>query len=217
MTQTRETPVSVPLSPTREAWLTSAVEALRPMFLAVGYPIPAAIYVSVGWPSRKGTAQASARIGECWDGAASADGRCHIFISPILGDGLRVLDVLVHELGHVVVGCKAGHKGPFKAFMRSVGLTGKATATIAGPELTVTLSGILDALNPYPHAALTPGEGRKKQTTRMLKLACPACGYTIRTTRQWIDKGLPTCCCGEAFAAPDGGDLSDDDSVDDDV
>lgn len=40
-------------------------------------------------------------------------------------------------------------------------------------------------------------EPPKKQATRMIKVCCPGCGYTIRTTQKWIDVGLPTCCCGE--------------------
>jgi hypothetical protein len=31
----------------------------------------------------------------------------------------------------------------------------------------------------------------------MLRLECPACGYTCRTTAKWIEVGLPTCPCGE--------------------
>jgi hypothetical protein len=38
--------------------------------------------------------------------------------------------------------------------------------------------------------------GRRKQSTRMLKLECTNCGYTVRTTQKWIEVGLPTCCCG---------------------
>ncbi len=33
----------------------------------------------------------------------------------------------------------------------------------------------------------------------MLKLQCPGCAYVIRTTRTWLDVGLPVCCCGEDF------------------
>lgn len=54
-------------------------------------------------------------------------------------------------------------------------------------------------LGPYPHAALSPGEG-KKQTTRLLKCVCPKCDYTARITLTWIEQGLPICdTCGEQF------------------
>jgi hypothetical protein len=39
--------------------------------------------------------------------------------------------------------------------------------------------------------------------SRLKKVICPDCGYTIRTTAKWIKVGLPTCCCG-ALMVPDG-------------
>lgn len=42
------------------------------------------------------------------------------------------------------------------------------------------------------------GRKGKKQTTRMLKVQCPACGYLARVTRKWLEEaGTPTCPCGE--------------------
>lgn len=48
-----------------------------------------------------------------------------------------------------------------------------------------------------PGPELEPPPVPKKQSTRMLKVICPGCGYTVRTTQKWIDIGLPTCPCGE--------------------
>lgn len=48
----------------------------------------------------------------------------------------------------------------------------------------------------------------KKQTTRMLKVVCPdeecphndaGSPYLVRTTRKWIECGLPACPCGAAM------------------
>jgi len=58
-----------------------------------------------------------------------------MFISPVLADPVKVLDVVVHENVHRIVGIKCGHKGAFKRLAESIGLTGKMTSTIAGPEL----------------------------------------------------------------------------------
>jgi hypothetical protein len=70
------------------------------------------------------------------------------------------------------------------------------TATVAGPVLDGRLLTISDKLGRYPHAAINPGSKSKlKQSTRMIKLECPDCGYTVRTTRKWIDQGMPTCPC----------------------
>ena len=75
-----------------------------------------------------------------------------------------------------------------------VGLTGKMTSTTAGPELSDKLAELIDEIGPYPHAALNADlSGRKKQSTRMLKVTCQACGCIVRMTAKWIeDAGAPT-------------------------
>ena len=35
--------------------------------------------------------------------------------------------------------------------------------------------------------------GTGKQETRLRKALCPGCGYTVRVTSKWIDRGLPVC------------------------
>ena len=49
----------------------------------------------------------------------------------------------------------------------------------------------------YPHGALNSlPDGTKKQSTRLVKVLCPGCGYTLRTTRKWLDeRGAPICPC----------------------
>jgi len=32
--------------------------------------------------------------------------------------------------------------------------------------------------------------------TRLRKVACPDCGYTIRMARSWMTQGMPVCPCG---------------------
>lgn len=29
--------------------------------------------------------------------------------------------------------------------------------------------------------------------TRLLKVYCPSCGYTVRVTKRWLDKAVPVC------------------------
>jgi hypothetical protein len=45
-------------------------------------------------------------------------------------------------------------------------------------------------------------------TTRLRKVACPDCGYTIRVTRSWMQKGLPACPCGQSMRPESGADLA---------
>ena len=184
---------------TREEWLLAMAQALRLPFKAAGYPLPAALRISCGWPSHRALASPSSKsraIGQCWPTQASADGHNEIFISPCISDAAQVAAVLVHELAHAAVGCQHGHKGPFRCCALRVGLTGKMTQTTATPQLAERLNALAAEIGPYPHATLDRSQA-KKQGTRMLKLTCPQCGYTVRTTRQWIEKGMPTCPCGE--------------------
>lgn len=180
----------------REQWLQQAAVKLVPLFEKAGYKVPET-RVSTGFPSKSALAAKRRKIGECWSDKLAADSRCQIFITPLLEDSTRVLDVLAHEMVHAVVGLEAKHGAAFSRCAKAIGLTGKMTATVAGPELQAELEGIVRKIGTYPHAGLNAmTNGEKKQTTRMIKCACPACGYTARTTRKWLeDAGAPLCPC----------------------
>lgn len=216
MTATIETPLfdlDVPTTPaakkaaraaakkpfaTREEWLVAAVLALAPLFEAVPDAAIPAMRVSVGWPGGRGN-KANV-IGQAWAKAAATDGIAQVFVSPVLDDATRVLDVLAHEMVHVIDGNASGHKGNFARIAKAIGLTGKMTATVAGEDLKAALAEIAADLGAYPHAALMPGaqgaDGPKKQGTRMLKVSCERSGYVVRMTRKWLDEfGAPTCPC----------------------
>lgn len=203
---------------TREAWLVDAVELMAPWYAQLGQPLPA-YRVSCGWPGgRSATA-----IGECWPIESAADGVGQVFISPALADAVEVLATLAHELAHLVNhACGLhGHGKPFRDVAVRIGLEGKMTATHAGAELEGRLKVIADKLGPYPHAVLRrqsevvvkdakTGRERKltpwgtpKEGTRMLKVQCPGCEWTFRAARSHIDRGLPTCTCGEVFELAD--------------
>ena len=184
---------------TREQWLEAAVELMKPVFEGRKYKVPR-VRVSCSFPSTKATSLKSRRLGECWDGIASADGIHQIFITPLMDDVTGpqgVLSVLLHEVVHAVVGIPAKHGPKFKDCATAVGLEGKMTSTVAGPILLVTLAEWAEKLGAYPHSKIDPGlSGRKKQTTRMRKCTCtdPECGFTVRTTTKWIEAvGAPWC------------------------
>lgn len=180
---------------TREAWLEGAVKALGPLFTSAGETIPP-VRVSVGWPGGRGSK--SSTIGQCWASVTASDAVPQVFISPVLVDPIRVLDVLAHELVHAVDDCQSQHKGKFVKIARAIGLEGKPTATVASPALIERLAKIVDKLGPYPHAALSTDSG-KKQTTRLLKVQCAEdSGYCVRVTRKWLEElGTPLCPCHE--------------------
>jgi hypothetical protein len=184
---------------TREEWLVEAVRLISPLFAEIpDAPAMPPVRISVGWPGGRG--KKGNVIGQAWAKAAAADGVAQVFVSPVLADAVRVLDVVVHELVHVVDENQSGHRGRFAKIAKALGLEGAMTATVAGDALKGKLSEIHAALGAYPHAALAAaGEGshdKPKQTTRMIKVACEESGYTARTTRKWLDEvGAPLCPC----------------------
>jgi len=114
-----------------------------------------------------------------------------------------VLGTLIHELVHAAVGLKAGHKAEFRAVAVELGLEGKMTATEVGAELKERLHALTEKIGYYPHAALDPTQTKKPQTTRMLKIQCPDCQWMARTSKKWMDLGLPVCACGAQMINPD--------------
>jgi hypothetical protein len=181
---------------TREAWLNAGIAALRPHYAAAGYPLPDRVRVAIGFPSsgRKGKA-----LAEAWHSDASADATHEIFIRPDEAAPATVLGYLSHELTHVAVPRGSGHGPVFKKAALAIGLAGKMRSALPGPELVAKLAEIAATLGPLPHGALSLGGGEsddapKKQTARMIKCECAACGYIVRTATRWImDKGAPHC------------------------
>jgi hypothetical protein len=182
---------------TREQWLQAAVAVMTPVFEGHGHRVPA-VKVSTGWPSSKGLGKKRKCLGECWDKKASDDGVAQIFVSPLLtvidDPVYHVLQVLVHEVCHAVVGHAQGHNKVFKKCATDMGLEGKMTATRATPDLMVRFGEWVKELGPYPHSKLNPSlSGVKKQTTRMIKCEC-ACGFIVRASRKALEEvGAPIC------------------------
>jgi len=199
---------------TREAWLSELTDRLRPVFTGIGYPLPEKIRASCGFSSKGALAKKKQRIGEAWSSDHSEDKHFETFVSPLLSDALEVAVVQVHELCLCAAGLGCKHRKPFTTAAKAIGLEGKMTATVAGEDLKSTLRIFINEIGPYPHAKLVHSSNPKKQGTRMLKVVCPECEYTVRTTRKWLDVGVPTCPCGELMQAelPDEPEDGDDSS-----
>jgi len=202
---------------TREAWLRQAIEILRPRFVEVGFPLPERIRISVGFGSTGARQENAVILGVTYARCVSDDSVNEVFISPEDADTASMLSTVLHELIHVALDCEDGHKGRFAEAATRLGFTGKMTRTEPGIELAAELLVIASELGEYPGARLDvkgvtvpqpvgpdgkPGRihsGAGKQGTRMLRVSCPApeCGgYTVRTSRRWIDVGLPLCPSG---------------------
>jgi hypothetical protein len=165
-----ERPVTASLE--RQQWLEQVVEALRGKFAGVGYTVPRNIRVSIGWPKRAATCGS---IGECWYPTASSDKHHELFISPELTDGVRISDVLAHEMVHGTVRSGAGHGKAFKRCALAIGLQGRMRATTASPEFVEWAKALFKRIGDYPAGFITD---TPKQGTRMIKCECPTCGYS---------------------------------------
>lgn len=181
----------------REAWLQAAVEGVNEILKDQADIEVPEVRVSVGWPSRGGTSLKRRRVGECWKPHTAGDGVSQIYISPVLEDPVDILGTLTHELIHAWDRGESGHRGAFVKVAKAVGLTGPWTGTSVGPDLKPMLENLAEDIGKYPHVKLTPTIKEKVQTTRMVKLECGICGYIVRTTRKWIDMGLPLCPEGD--------------------
>lgn len=185
---------------TREEWMNAFAKRCRPKFDEVGYPLPENIRFSIGFPSAGAKGKA---IGECWTSTASKDGQFEIFVSPFMGDTSRIADIQVHEMVHAAVGLDKKHGPIFKKCATAVGLEGKMTATVAGPEFHKWAGPIIDKLGPIPHAELSGmTNGKKQDKNRHIKCKCNECELIFRMSRKSIDSidmelGLrcpnPTC------------------------
>lgn len=180
---------------TREEWLDTLVSSLRPSFTAAGAELPTEIAISVGFPKSHGRG-ASNIIGQCWRPAASELKRPEIFVHPVLADPIDVGAVVVHELVHAAG--HYGHRADFAGLARTMGLDKPWTATTPCAWLGSRLLELTTAIGEFPHGRLNSGTGAKEvgPGSRLVKVECPSCGYTVRTTRKWLEIGMPTCPCG---------------------
>jgi hypothetical protein len=199
----------------RETWLNNLAGLMAPAFEELGAPLPP-YRIAVGFPSN---GIKSGAIGECWDAKASGDNTFEIFIRPDKADPMEVAFVLAHELTHAAVGLKHGHKGEFARVALALGFPRPlTTAAPPTPALQAWFDEILPEVGPMPHAAMRWREGSivvakrrgggvvvpevgeerassrpKKQTTRLHKICCAECGYTVRVTAKWLEVGPPHC------------------------
>lgn len=185
---------------TREDWLTAAIATLRPVFTGHGLTLPARIRATCGLPS---TFTRSGTLAECWADTDSADQTHEVMVSPTLADPAQVLAQLVGALAHAVPGAMSHTSNQYIEAAANLGLcpAGENWRMVQGAEdFAENYGPVLAALGAYPHAPLIVGQ-RKVQSTRMLKAICPSCGYTVRLSAKWADKGLPLCPTdGDTFA-----------------
>ncbi len=174
----------------RHAWLETARVRCSQLLAEAGYEAPETTRITIGF------AFASRRaLGQCWSYKASTDGHYEIMISPVVRDSISLMATIIHELIHAAVGIEHGHKAPFRKAALAVGLVGPMRSTKAGDALVVRLRAVVEEIGAYPAGAVsTAARPTKVQPTRMLKVVCPECGFTVRMTQKWMTEvGLPLC------------------------
>jgi hypothetical protein len=172
----------------REEWLNKAIEFFY-MGIMKRFEVPR-VRASVGFPKHSKTA-----IGQVWSSICSDDDTFEIFINPEIGNTVRALDILAHELSHINVGIDNGHNHIFKKEVKRIGLDGIPTATYAGETFKQSVKSFIEINGDYPHAKMII-TGYRKQTTRMIKVFCDECGLIARISNKYIQEGrIPRCAC----------------------
>jgi hypothetical protein len=190
---------------TDQAWLRAAFDALRPDFEAIGKTLPATVRPYFGF-----TAHGSKKTGitgQYYDGGASTDTIPKLIIRCNTDDPAAILEAVVHQCVHAVVGVQEGHGKAFREVALRIGLEPPMRTSKAGKRLSDRLHVLSAELGPFPNSRLnfetTGADGKekrvadqpKKQENRQLKVEClvQGCGYCARAAAKWLRIGLPLC------------------------
>lgn len=174
----------------REAWLSAALTRI-----SKGWPtaaeLPEGTRISVGFPV-KTRGRGAGRVTEHYRATESDGGMVEIFVSPTLADAAQVCRAVALEAAAVALNRTPAESERAALFARA--------DTVAA------------SLPAYPHDALAVGRARAGASrvtasdigatdepaapgpgSRMLKVCCPSCGYTVRTSRRWLAVAVPLC------------------------
>jgi hypothetical protein len=175
----------------REAWLTRAIETLRPEFAAQEHPLPAIVRASVGFTkSRKAVA-------ECWHSSNSSDSVHEIFIKPTvdMAASMEVFKILAHELCHAALPAGTAHKRPFAALGARMLMEGSPKHMLGGEAFTTRWQDAVTRLGPIPAGQLidptnVSNASRTSAKKRKLKVSCTECAMTFRIAEKWYKEGF---------------------------
>lgn len=178
----------------REQWLNKLAAAALPKIssrLDMADEEPA-IKLSCGFPAQQGKRnQVGAQL---IPPAASDEFNAEIFVNPTIAEKSAVVKLVLPLLVAATTGdYKQGRD--YKAALSRVGLNTNNLPTWA--EM------LAERMPDYPHAAITIPD-RKKQTTRLIKVACLNDNYICRVSRSTVDAmGCPICpaCRAEMVVA----------------
>ncbi len=175
----------------REQWLNQLATVAIPA-ISRSTSLPAeelSVKLSCGFPSQKGKRKPiSAQL---IPPTASEDFNAEIFVTPELAEKRKVAKAVLPLLVAVVTG-DFKQRQNYRNAIASLGLNGE--------ELPTWAKSIVDDLPAYPHAEVRL-ENIKKQTTRLIKVACLNDGYIARVSRSTLENlGAPICpACNQSL------------------
>lgn len=175
---------------TREEWLTVVVEAMGAWFAALGHPLPV-LRISEGFPS---TGQRGREVTEAWSDDEGAS--FTIVVRPDFTDPARLAAGLAYRMAQIAAGSAADNRRIFRHIAISIGLSGRRVESAPKALFRELVRPVLGAAGPLPppKATLSSSNSRGKQSSRLLKVSCPQCGYVVRVARKWlVDRGPPHC------------------------
>ena len=181
----------------RVAWLERFTLHARPIFQEHGLTIPEPLLIGVGMLDKKA-------IGRTYSPVLSSIAATEITVAPVYDDTVSVAGTLCHELIHA--SGIHGHRRDFAKAGRLLGLTGKPTSMGFDDGLPPWAAEIVSGIGDYPPGTLQHPPREKRQTARMLKVECEACGMIWRASRSaLVGKRLtcPDADCQAPVAGPD--------------
>jgi len=168
----------------REQWLQKLAASALPKIssrLDMADEEPA-VKLSCGFPAQQGKRN---KVGaQLIPPAASDEFNAEIFVSPEISDAEQVAKLVLPLLA-------AAAAGDYKrgaAYRSALSRTGLNT-----PNLPTWAEMLVERMPEYPHAAITLPD-RKKQSTRLIKVACLNDNYITRISRATVEAmGCPIC------------------------
>ena len=139
----------------RQAWLMKAVDILKYDFWQIGETIPK-VEIEAAWPYGF---EGETSLGCCSEKITLSKSGLQPFeyfisVSPWLSKGVKVLEVLVHELVHTVVGLHHYHDKEFCKVAAAIGLDDGGPTALAEEVLRKRLKEISIQLGAYPEIGL---------------------------------------------------------------
>jgi hypothetical protein len=184
----------------RAVYLDAAYDLIREELMAEA-PARSAVALAFSFPTRGATT--AKVIGQCHHLKKSRRKQAtkkFLVLHPAIWkseSGLQVVETLAHEMAHAALPEGTKHGAAFKNLVTRIGLTGKPTATVPGPEFKAWFKRAEKKLPRFP-GGIDLSFAVKKQTTRLRLFECE-CEEPVKV-RIGRDEFDATCnLCEEPF------------------